>query len=169
MLWGGKSTKKRGIVAAKRPKRHKRDFDHEKTRRQKEDQKNLLLIGPSPFISCDGDQVVAECDYSGRMLSEFVYGPGIDEPLIMIIPAGQTNPGWYWYHYDGLGSVVALSDSSGSIVEAYSYDVFGAVKVHTGPGANGIWLTTDDDFNTPVDKSAYGSRVESATGNAGTR
>ncbi len=53
--------------------------------------------------------------------------------------------------------MVALSDSSGSIVEAYSYDVFGAVKVHTGPGANGIWLTDDDDFNTPVDRSAYGN------------
>jgi len=58
---------------------------------------------------------------------------------------------------DGLGSVVALSDSSGNIVEAYSYDVFGAVKVHTGAGANGIWLTSDDDFNTPEDKSDYGN------------
>ncbi len=81
------------------------------------------------------------------MLRKFVYGPGIDEPLIMIIPAGQTNAGWYWYHYDGLGSVVALSDSSGSIVEAYSYDVFGAVKVHTGAGADTWWLTSDDAIN----------------------
>ena len=47
----------------------------------------------------------------------------------MIIPAGQTNDGWYWYHYDGLGSVVALSDSSGSIVERYAYDVFGQVTI----------------------------------------
>ena len=65
----------------------------------------------------------------------------------MIIPAGQTNAGWYWYHYDGLGSVVALSDSSGSIVEAYPDllgNVFGAVKVHTAAGTDGIWLTSDD-------------------------
>ncbi len=82
--------------------------------------------------------------------------PGIDEPLIMIDVDGETET-MYWYHCDGLGSVVALSDSSGSIVEAYSYDVFGAVKVHTGAGANGIWLTDDDDFNTPVDKSDYGN------------
>ncbi len=58
---------------------------------------------------------------------------------------------------DGLGSVVALSDSSGSIVEAYSYDVFGAVKVHTDAGNDGIWLTDDDTPNTPADKSDYGN------------
>jgi len=31
----------------------------------------------------------------------------------------------YYYHYDGLGSVIALTDSSGSLVEAYRYDVYG--------------------------------------------
>jgi len=31
----------------------------------------------------------------------------------------------YYYHFDGLGSVAALSDSTGCIVEQYSYDVFG--------------------------------------------
>jgi len=31
----------------------------------------------------------------------------------------------YYYHYDGLGSVIALTDSSGHIAENYSYDVYG--------------------------------------------
>jgi RHS repeat-associated protein len=31
----------------------------------------------------------------------------------------------YYYHFDGLGSVIALSDSSEDIVEQYSYDAFG--------------------------------------------
>jgi RHS repeat-associated protein len=31
----------------------------------------------------------------------------------------------YYYHYDGLGSVTALSNNSAQIVERYSYDVFG--------------------------------------------
>lgn len=42
----------------------------------------------------------------------------------MIDVDGQSET-YYYYHFDGLGSVVALSDSSGSIVERYSYDVFG--------------------------------------------
>jgi len=31
----------------------------------------------------------------------------------------------YYYHFDGLGSVIALSKVNGEIVERYSYDVFG--------------------------------------------
>ena len=71
----------------------------------------------------DGDQVIAE--YEGSTLKrKFVYGPGIDEPVCMIVVDGQTETKYY-YHYDGLGSVIALSDDNGSIVERYSYDVFG--------------------------------------------
>ena len=32
---------------------------------------------------------------------------------------------YYYYHFDGLGSVIALSNVNGEIVERYSYDVFG--------------------------------------------
>ena len=31
----------------------------------------------------------------------------------------------YYYHFDGLGSVVALSNVNSEVVETYSYDVFG--------------------------------------------
>jgi RHS repeat-associated protein len=38
----------------------------------------------------------------------------------------SANPtGTYYYHFDVLGSVIALSNTSGNIVERYSYDVFG--------------------------------------------
>ncbi len=54
--------------------------------------------------------------------------------------------------------MVALSDSSGSIVEAYPDligNVFGGVKVHTAYGADTTWLTSDDDTNGDV--SQYGN------------
>ncbi|MCK4885736.1 MAG: hypothetical protein KAS96_00045 [Planctomycetes bacterium] len=31
----------------------------------------------------------------------------------------------YYYHFDGLGSVIALSDVNNDVVEQYNYDVFG--------------------------------------------
>ena len=43
----------------------------------------------------------------------------------------------YYYHFDALGSVVALSDSSGDTVQTYQYSVFGQVAV------------SDDDFPNP--------------------
>jgi RHS repeat-associated protein len=78
----------------------------------------------------DGDQVIAEYDGEGTLLRKFIYGAGIDEPVEMYVPGS----GWYYYHYDGLGSVVALSDSSGNIVEECSYDVFGEPSCISGVG-----------------------------------
>jgi len=63
-----------------------------------------------------------EYDHQGTLLRSFVYGPGIDEPICMIDWVGSAV---YYYHFDGLGSVTALSDENGNIVERYSYDVFG--------------------------------------------
>ena len=71
----------------------------------------------------DGDQVIAEYDDSGTLLRRFIYGPGIDEPICMVDAA--DNGTVYYYHLDGLGSVVALSDVNNVIVERYSYSVFG--------------------------------------------
>ncbi len=70
----------------------------------------------------------------------------------MIDVDGETET-MYWYHYDGLGSVVALSDSSGSIVERYAYDVFGVTTIH-GPGPDEIWGNGDD---TTPSKSDFGN------------
>jgi len=56
-------------------------------------------------------------------LRKFIYGPGIDEPICMIDAADANKV--YYYHFDGLGSVIALSDANSEIIERYSYDVFG--------------------------------------------
>ena len=42
----------------------------------------------------------------------------------MIVIDGETETRYY-YHFDGLGSAVALSNENKEIVERYSYDVFG--------------------------------------------
>lgn len=78
----------------------------------------------------DGDQVIAEYDENGELLRKYVYGPGIDEPICRIYASGET---MFYYHFDGLGSVVALSDENASIVEKYSYDVYGRPTIR-GPG-----------------------------------
>jgi RHS repeat-associated protein len=68
----------------------------------------------------DGYQVVAEYDASGALRRRFVYGPGVDEPLVMMAGAAT-----YYYHADGIGSVIALSNQSGAKVESIGYDPFG--------------------------------------------
>ncbi len=48
----------------------------------------------------------------------------------------RTPGGNYYYLFDGLGSVVALTDSNGSVVNTYSYDPYGNTKSSTGTVAN---------------------------------
>ena len=82
--------------------------------------------------ACDGDRVLAECHSSGTLLREFVYGLGLDEPICSM-DAGNGNAGYY-YHLDGLGSVVALSDVNNVLVERYAYDVFGRPTIRDPDG-----------------------------------
>ena len=89
--------------------------------------KTQYAIPNTQYYAYDGDQVIAEYDASDTLLRKFIYGPGIDEPTCMIdVADGNTV---FYYHFDGLGSVVALSNSTGDIVEKYKYDVFGDVTI----------------------------------------
>jgi len=72
--------------------------------------------------------VLGEYDGGDNLLRKFIYGPGIDEPICMIDVADSNAV--YYYHFDGLGSVAALSDVNNVIVERYSYDVFGAPTIY---------------------------------------
>ena len=74
----------------------------------------------------DGPHVIAEYDGNNNLLRKYIYGPGIDQPVCMIEQAESET---YYYHYDALGSVVALSDSSGDTVQTYEYSVFGQPAV----------------------------------------
>jgi len=54
---------------------------------------------------------------TGTVQAVYTYGKG----LISMNRADANS----YYHFDGLGSVMALSDNSGGIVEKYSYNIFG--------------------------------------------
>jgi RHS repeat-associated protein len=61
-----------------------------------------------------------------------VNGPGLDEP-ICLLEVAESNA-VYYYHFDGLGSVVALSDVNSVLVERYTYDVFGRPAIRDANG-----------------------------------
>ncbi len=71
----------------------------------------------------DNEDIILEYDGSGNIGNRYVHGPGIDEPLALI--NGKNS---YYYHADGLGSVVALTDSAGKVQQTYEYDSFGNLK-----------------------------------------
>ena len=76
-----------------------------------------------------GWQLIAEYDGAGNLQRKYVYGTGIDELVRMT--SGSTN---YYYHSEGLGSVTEITDSTGSVVKQYRYDVNGAPTIYSASG-----------------------------------
>ena len=58
-------------------------------------------------------------------MRKFIHGARVDE-LVCMIDVADSNA-VYYYHYDGLGSVVALSNSSGNSFQSYEYSAYGQV------------------------------------------
>lgn len=92
----------------------------------------------------NNNQVIAEYDGGDNLVRKFIYGPDIDEPILMIDVI--DNDAVYYYHYDGLGSVVALSNTNNEIVERYSYDAFGEATIQD---------TNDDIQDTSLYDNPY--------------
>ncbi|MDD5518962.1 MAG: RHS repeat-associated core domain-containing protein [Candidatus Omnitrophica bacterium] len=88
----------------------------------------------------DGTDIIAEYNSGGTLLRKYIHGPGMDEPIAMVA-GGNT----YYYLSDGLGSVSELTDSSGAVLEKYSYDPFGLT-------------TIKDASNNVLSQSAYANR-----------
>ena len=73
----------------------------------------------------DNEDIIMEYNHKGKVRARFVHGLGIDEPL-SVEQKGKT----YYYHADGLGSIVALTNGKGGIIQTYDYDSFGNPKKH---------------------------------------
>jgi len=98
----------------------------------------------------DGDQIIAEYDGSGNVTAKYVYGAGIDEMICkdVIASPAQQGEAIYFYHYDGLGSVTNLTDTTGTAIESYTYDVFGKPNSASSVGNTRMFTGRDYDSET---------------------
>ena len=71
----------------------------------------------------DNQAILFDYDETGIIGNRYIHGHNIDEPL-----AVTTNKDKYYYHADGLGSIIALTDQSGKVAQDYDYDSFGNLK-----------------------------------------
>jgi RHS repeat-associated protein len=72
----------------------------------------------------DGDRLIEERDYNNTLVASYVYGAGRRELISRRRwAAGVASD--HFYHTNSLGSVVALTDTSGQVAERYKYDAYG--------------------------------------------
>jgi len=75
----------------------------------------------------DGPNIITEYDGGGNVKTRYSHTLTIDDPLT--ITQGANN---FFYHQDGLGSVMNLTDATGNISKGYTYRSFGEIHQETG-------------------------------------
>ena len=68
-------------------------------------------------INLPSSQVVAEYDDTGKPIATYTYG----DELLQRIKSGLNS----YYHHDGHGNVIALTDDSGAATQTYGFDAWG--------------------------------------------
>jgi len=71
----------------------------------------------------DGSRMVAEYNTSGTVLRRYIYGAGLDEVLCWYEGSGTGDK--RWLTTDHLGSVTAITNSSGAAIAINTYDEYG--------------------------------------------
>lgn len=80
--------------------------------------------GTTQFLH-DGDQLVGEYDGGGALLRRYVHGSDVDEPLAWYEGAGVSAMERRYLLPNWQGSVIAVTDSSGTPIRINSYDAYG--------------------------------------------
>jgi len=117
---------------------------------------NVDIVSPADCYPADPQihSLTFEYDENNVLSSKSLFSPGIDEPICMIdCEAGNAV---YYYHFDGVGSVIALSDVNSVIVERYSYDVFG--EPNTTSSLGNPYLFTGRRFDNETGLYYYRAR-----------
>ncbi len=108
------------------------------------------------FYVYDNEDIRFETDAVGTITAEYVHGMGIDEPLAM-----RRNGTNYYYHVNGLGSVIALTNSSKAVVQSYVYDSFGQIISQTGSITN-PYTFTGREYDSEIGSYYYRARYYDA-------
>ena len=77
----------------------------------------------------NGWREIEERDASGRTTGTSVYGNSTDEVLTRTSSEGE-----FFYYSDDLGSITAVADGTGRVLETYDYDDYGKPTVRDGAG-----------------------------------
>ena len=93
-----------------------------------------------------GQQLIAKYDSGATAANpniHFVYASYIDEPILLDKKTAANVPfqgalasGSYYYHRNRQYSISALTNSTGSVVERYSYTAYGKTTIHDSTATN---------------------------------
>jgi RHS repeat-associated protein len=83
------------------------------------------INGQITYYVFDGDALVATYNDDNQITERFIHGDRVDEPLIAYTGSGVSTSQTQYLHADHQGSVIAVSDTNGNVVQTNAYDVYG--------------------------------------------
>lgn len=96
----------------------------------------ITPAGVATLYVYDGDDLLLELDAAGAVVAKYTYYPGVDDPH-SVVRGGTT----YYYGTDQQGSVLALFNGAGQVVNSYKYLPFGEAESATETVANPLRYT----------------------------
>jgi len=112
----------------------------------------------------DDWNLIEERDGAGDWKASYIYGPRIDEIVVM-----QNEYGTFYPQHGFLGSVTLLTDKDGHLVERYRYSVTGEVSIYDANGTElpasafgNRWMYTGREWLPEIGLYDYRNRVYSA-------
>jgi RHS repeat-associated protein len=105
----------------------------------------------------DGLNLISDYDGTNMLQHRYVFGPGMDNPLVEYAGSGITNR--TFLGADERGSIIARTDSSGAFIAANTYDEYGI------PGSSnaGLFQYTGQAWLTQLGMYYYKARIYSPT------
>jgi RHS repeat-associated protein len=111
--------------------------------------------GVETVLLYDGQNLVGEYDSAGRLTRRYVFGPGVDAPLVQYEGAGTNAKSWLYANQQG--SVVALANAVGATTGSQGYGPFGETA---GPLASRFGYT-GQQYLAPLGLYYYKARMYS--------
>jgi RHS repeat-associated protein len=96
-------------------------------------------------------------DTSGSVTARYLSGPETDD----LIARHRPSDGLAWYLTDQVGSITALVDSAGQVINQVTYDSFGNVLSQTSPAAGDRYLFTGREYDPETGLYYYRARYYS--------
>lgn len=76
-----------------------------------------------------GASLIAEYE-NGAMTKRYVFGSGVDKPLVSYNGSATTSTSRQFIHGDYQGSAIAITDSLGTVVTSNTYDAYGVPSIY---------------------------------------
>jgi RHS repeat-associated protein len=105
----------------------------------------------------NGNDIWLDGDASGNVSARYFSGPEIDD----LIARHRPSDGLAWYLTDQVGSITALVNSAGQVINQVTYDSFGNVLTQTNPAASDRYLFTGREYDSETGLYYYRARYYS--------